>query len=208
MNDEPVLCKQDETNAAERDPISETDPHEGPADLGNTDSAQSLAKGEDENGSFEDPALSASALQNSDPDPVAAVEEAAADGGVEQLRDELKRLREVLAERDAFFERIGRECEEFGSLYPDTALSSLPDRVWEDVKRGIPVAAAFALSERRRAVRNATAAKSNLENNERSSGALTPTEVEYFSPSEVRAMSQAEVRANYQKIMRSMQKWH
>ena len=206
MNDEPVLCEQDETNATECDPVSETHPHEGTADL--RDTAQADTERADESRSLADPALSASALQNTDSDPIAAVEEAADDGGMEQLRAELNRLRKELGERDAFFARIGQECEEFGTLYPNTALSSLPDSVWEDVKRGIPMAAAFALSERRRAVRDAVAAKSNLENTARSSGALTPTDNEYFSPSEVRAMSQAEVRANYQKIMRSMQKWH
>ena len=93
-------------------------------------------------------------------------------------------------------------------LYPQTPLSSLPDNVWQDVKQGIPLAAAYALAERRRAYTEALASSTNEQNKKCSAGAISSTENEYFSPSEVRAMSQGEVRANYQKIMRSMQKWN
>ena len=144
-----------------------------------------------------------------DPDPVASADpESDPQVGLEQLRGELNRLRTTLAERDAFWGRIGKDCEDFFTLYPDTAISELSDEVWEDVKRGIPIAAAYALSERRRALNEQRAAESNLRNSQRSSGALEATESDYFSPAEVRTMSQSEVRANYHKIMQSMQKWH
>lgn len=98
--------------------------------------------------------------------------------------------------------------EEFSALYPQVAIQSLPDSVWADVGRGIPISAAYALAERKRFCAEALAAKSNQSNKERSSGALSGTESDYFSPSEVRSMSPSEVRSNYKKIMYSMQKWH
>ena len=103
---------------------------------------------------------------------------------------------------------MGSECEEFHTLYPQTPLSALPDSVWQDVKQGVPLAAAYALAERRRAYTEALANSKNEQNKKCSTGALSATENEYFTPGEVRAMTQGEVRANYQKIMLSMQTWH
>ena len=123
------------------------------------------------------------------------------------MRDELNRLQNELALRDARLEQISREFEEFNTLYPNTPLSAVQDRVWEDVRRGIPIAAAYALEQRRLEQTARAAAISNSQNASRSSGALNPTESDYYSPDEVRAMSQKEVRANYQKIIQSMQKW-
>ena len=123
------------------------------------------------------------------------------------MRDELSRLQNELALRDARLEQIGREFEEFNTLYPHTPLSSLQDSVWEDVQRGIPIAAAYALEQRRREHTARSAAISNMQNASRSAGALNPTKSDYYSPDEVRAMSQSEIRANYQKIIQSMQKW-
>ena len=120
----------------------------------------------------------------------------------------MTRLRAELSQKDRLWERLGAECEEFGTLYPDTPLSTLPDPVWKDVARGIPLAAAYALAEKRRLYTEALAQKSNRENQARSSGALNTADADYFTPGEVRAMSADEVRTNYQKIMLSMQKWH
>ena len=103
--------------------------------------------------------------------------------------------------------RIDRECEEFRSLYPDVPLSALPDSVWKDTESGIPLAAAYALADRRRIRTEELAAEANLRNKGRSSGSLEGTAPEYFSADEVRAMSQKEVRRNYQKILRSMSHW-
>ena len=127
---------------------------------------------------------------------------------VESLERELAELRELLAQRDAQAARMEAEMEEFSALYPQVAIQSLPDSVWADVGRGIPISAAYALAERKRFCAEALAAKSNQSNKERSSGALSGTESDYFSPSEVRSMSPSEVRSNYKKIMYSMQKWH
>ena len=143
---------------------------------------------------------------NPDPDHSASAE-ATPEEQLRQLRDELTRLRQTVAQQDAILFRMGEECLEFHTLYPETPLSALPDDVWKDVKQGVPLAAAYALAERRRAFTESLAATANQKNRQRSSGALESTEADYFSPNEVRAMTQQEVRANYQKIMRSMQKW-
>ena len=63
---------------------------------------------------------------------------------------EIARLKEELSQRDALAERLAREGEEFRVLYPNTNMQDLPDIIWEDVARGIPIAAAYALLERRR----------------------------------------------------------
>ena len=99
--------------------------------------------------------------------------------------------------------KVGEETD-----YPETPLSSLPDAVWADVQAGVPMAAAFALAERRRLRLEEKAAKSNAENKKTAPEGLFGGEKCYFSPSEVRAMSPAQVRANYEKIIYSMQKWN
>ena len=130
---------------------------------------------------------------------------------LEQLRSELTRLREELALRDARAhqeERINREYTEFCDLYPEIPISSLPQEIWQDVKEGTSLAAAYALAERKKAISLGRATQSNATNRARSAGSVNNAESNEFSPAEVRAMSSQEVRANLPKIMRSMQKWH
>ena len=196
MNDEEMVTEAKmEENAETGDPI--------PSEVEESrEDAEPLAVA-DENA----PAVSDDPCQ--DPDSGASeTSEAPETEQLEQLRGELTRLRAELAERDAFLSRIGNDCTEFQQLYPKTALSELPDEVWQDVKRGIPIAAAFALSERKRTLAEEKATLYNRDNERRSSGALEATAPDYFSPAEVRSMTPGEVRANYQKIMQSMQKWH
>jgi hypothetical protein len=130
---------------------------------------------------------------------------------LEQLRSELKHLREELALRTSLTNqenRATREYDEFCSLYPDVPVSSLSPAVWQDVEKGAPLAAAYALAEKRKAVSLRKAMESNTNNRTRSAGAVKNAETVEFSPAEVRAMTSQEVRANLSKIMRSMQKWH
>ena len=159
---------------------------------------------EDADNPVEDPELFADSV--SDPDPAAQEEPSNAEQ-IAFLRAELSRMQAKLEEKDAFYTRVSLECAEFSTLFPETPLSELPDSVWESVKNGIPIAAAYALEQHRNAMAQARAAQVQQRNRERSAGAVGQPEDEYFSPAEVRAMSQAEVRKNYQKIMLSMQKW-
>ncbi len=125
-----------------------------------------------------------------------------------RLREELTRLREELTRKEAVSFRLGRECAEFRDLYPETPLSSVPDEVWNAVRDGVPLPAAFALAERRRERLEQAAKDSNRRNLARSSGELGQEAPGYFSPEEVRRMSRDEVRENYSNILLSMQKWH
>ena len=125
------------------------------------------------------------------------------------LRSEVELLRAQLEGERALYGRLSAECAEFSELYPTVSLSEIPDGIWESVKRGVPIAAAYALHERRAAIEQAKAEQINSANSRASSGSLDshPNE-EFFTPDEVRAMSPAEVRTNYTTIIRSMSKWH
>ncbi len=145
--------------------------------------------------------------KDQDPDTGAVPKDPALDR-MEALERELADLKQSLLRQNEEIARMESECDEFASLYPQTPLSALPDSVWSDVKRGIPIAAAYALAERRKLRDSQLAQASNEANKQRSSGSLHSTQNDYFSVAEVRAMSPAEVRQNYQKIMLSMPKWH
>ena len=213
MHDEEMVSKDEaKTNVQANDPVSPLDPPKQALDGvssdgngGNFDSGNG-ADPDKEGSDKAAPPLSDDSVSDSDPASAESFKETEKDS-LEQLRGELNRLKSDLQARDAAWRRLGLECEEFFALYPDTPLSSVPDRVWEDVKKGVPIAAAFALAKHKQALVEQNARSINRENGLRSSGALEATEPDYFSPDEVRAMSQSEVRANYQKIMKSMQKW-
>ena len=213
MNDEKMdSVNQNTQNAGECNPISEDDD----LDAGKTDGFDLAISDEgtspqafsnDTENPAEDSEIFAHPVQDPDSDSSSAIE-SDSQIGLEQLRSELTQLRQELASREAFWKRIGDEYTEFQTLFPQTELASLSDATWEDVKRGVPLAAAYALAEKRRLFLEEKASKSNFENQKKAFGALSGSENEYFSSQEVRAMSQEEVRANYHKIMKSMQKWH
>ena len=126
-----------------------------------------------------------------------------------RLREQVTSLREMLASQKAAYQRAGAEYAEFFSLFPAVSLSALPDDVWQSVQKGVPLAAAYALEERRAAVQAEKAQKVNQINREKSSGALNPTgNSDNFSLAEVRDMTPDEVRANFDKIMESVTQWH
>ncbi|MBO7273989.1 MAG: hypothetical protein J6V22_03955 [Clostridia bacterium] len=130
---------------------------------------------------------------------------------LDELRSELMQLRKELDDsyaRLAKMEHIDEQFAEFSALYPNTSIQSIPQEVWQSVKEGNSLAAAFALAQRRHALSLQKATDSNTNNRARSAGAVKNAESVEFSPAEVRAMSSEEVRANLSKIMRSMQKWH
>ena len=104
--------------------------------------------------------------------------------------------------------RILAEIGDFVALFPDVPVEELPDEVWESVRAGAPLAASYALYERKKAAKAKRVAEINQKNASRSPGAAgTDTASEYFTPDEVRRMSRAEVHANYSKIKESMKKW-
>ena len=207
MNEELVEAMQNPPDSSECGPASAQDENAFDEKLPPTESTK---RGETDEEIFEE-AVEDSVLpetSDQDPDPdlgAASAQEEPTE--LERMRAELTQLRAELSKRDMRLEQISKEFEEFNTLYPNTSLSTLQDSVWSDVRRGIPIAAAYALAQRREEHIAQKAALSNLQNEVLSSGALQPVKSDYFSPDEVRAMSRSEVRANYQKIIQSMEKW-
>lgn len=97
-----------------------------------------------------------------------------------------------------------RELLEFRELYPDVALDAIP----EDVTASeLPLAAAYALYERRRARLRERADAENERNAGRSAGSVSDGDGGHFTPDEVRRMSRDEIRRNYDKVISSMRSW-
>ncbi len=199
MNEDPMLDRHPTPSASEEEDVGggmvekEAVAPERPADgLGDARGA--------------DPAVSADSGGDPDPDPDATATKEGGDG-LAELRAELRQLRLAFTAQQTRRARLESEYEEFRALFPDASVTALPDAVWEDVAAGSSLAAAFALFERRRAHTLALAAESNARNEKRSAGALHGTDSGDLTPAEVRAMTPLEVRTNYEKIMRSMQKW-
>lgn len=135
--------------------------------------------------------------------------ETAEETELEGLRNEVKALRAELEEKTAAAERISAELGELAELFPDVTPTAIPTEVWDEVKNGTSLAAAYALYERRVYIKNRRANEVNEKNARLSSGkAGSSAAKEYFSPAEVKAMSPSEVRANYSKIIESMKKWN
>ena len=131
---------------------------------------------------------------------------------VEELNERIANLtKELEAYKTAEAERahIAKQLDEFSELFPEISVRSIPDEVWERVKEGNSLAAAYSVYERRIAEAARRIELINERNARKAAGAAgknaTP---EFFSADDVRKMSPSEVRANYAKIRRSMEKWN
>ena len=124
---------------------------------------------------------------------------------INALKTELEAYKSNVAKQEA----IAKQLNDFYDLFPDIPLKSIPDNVWEDVKNGNSLAAAYSIYEKRVTEAARRIQLINAKNAEKSAGVagknLTP---EFFSADDVRKMSPSEVRANYAKIRRSMEKWN
>ena len=130
-------------------------------------------------------------------------------GEIVALREEIKRLREEIRVKTAEAQLITAQLGEFEELFPTVTPNEIPQSVWDSVRQGNSLAAAYALHHRRSELRKAELRRVNESNSAHSSGRISSkTNAEYFTPDEVRAMSQSEVRANYSKIRESMKKWN
>ena len=139
--------------------------------------------------------------QNSDED--APVE------SIESLREEIVNLKRLIAEREKERDRMMEQLGEFSEVYPEMTLESIPTEVWNSVRGGVPLAAAYALYEKKTSVHTEFAEKVNSRNAERSSGAVgRECDCLYYSPDEVRQMSSKEVKQKYNIIIESMKKWN
>ena len=131
---------------------------------------------------------------------------------LESLRIEISTLKEelkLLEDMKKHSERVLEEVNEFTSLFPEKSIDTLPDEVWEQVRRGSSLAASFALYEKKRTHMEELARGINRKNASLSAGlAGVDTSCEYFTQEQVRAMSRAEVKQNYEKIRESMKRWN
>lgn len=175
---------------------------------------KSVEEDEEENSDSSD------AKENTDPlpdeEPIVEEEisgelESAAAETIDSLLSEIAALKEQIAKLEALKQteaRILAEIGDFVAIFPDVPVEELPDEVWESVRAGAPLAASYALYERKKISEAKRIAAINAKNASRSPGAAgTDTASEYFTPDEVRRMSRAEVHANYPKIKESMKKW-
>ncbi len=120
------------------------------------------------------------------------------------LTKELEAYKQAKERQD----KISEQLNEFSELFPDITPSTIPPEVWESVKRGNSLAAAYAIYEKRTieaAKRIEQINAKNAVNAAGSAGKNSPDE--FFSMDEVRKMSPLEVRANFAKIQKSMEKW-
>ena len=124
---------------------------------------------------------------------------------VDALRREVERLQNELAKKEREQQEQGRELQEFAELFPGVSVDSIPESIWEQVRGGIPLRAAYALYEKEAARQREV----NQRNASRSAGALGGMpDSGYYSPEEVRRMSAKEVRQKYGLIVESMKKWN
>ena len=124
--------------------------------------------------------------------------------------DELSTLRAALAEKEealarlsAQQERYATEFAEFRREFPEVPLGKVDDGVWEMVRGGVPLAAAYALAEHRASKQAQRPRRETVSWHSLSGG----TDEGLFTPSEVRAMSGREVRLHYDRILESMKRW-
>ena len=124
---------------------------------------------------------------------------------IAELNEELEAYKNAAAKQEA----ITKQLSEFSELFPDISVKAIPDEVWEEVKIGNSLAAAYSLYERRITEAARRIERINAQNAERAAGAAGKNMTqEFFSVDDVRKMSPSEVRANYAKIRRSMEKWN
>lgn len=138
---------------------------------------------------------------------IASEEQDDAPDEVTVLRTRIGELEAQLAERERLSERIGRECDEFATYFPEVSLHTVPDEVWGDVHAGIPLSAAYALYEKKQQKQREAGERIGARGAAMTGGGVDAAGEQYFSPSQVRAMSPQEVRANYDRIFDSMRHW-
>ncbi len=126
----------------------------------------------------------------------------------EMLKRENEELRAELEGRKKLGERLENEISEFSEMFPDVPLSEVPEEIWAEVKKGLPLSAAYARHEKRTTENKRRINEANSHAREKSGGSLQNDGGEgWYSPEDVRKMSASEVKKNYSKIISSMKRW-
>ena len=123
---------------------------------------------------------------------VTAVEETTADlsdvatpDPVEVLRAEVSELKALLLKREKA-SAPPTVTEAFRALYPAVTEEEIPDEVFREAGEGMPLEAAYALYERRQAMRKKTAEAVNRRNAAGGWGRADADDEGFLSPDEVR----------------------
>ena len=128
---------------------------------------------------------------------------------IAELYAEIETLKAELELKKNEAEGILDQIKEFALTFPKRTVESISEEVWESVRCGVPLAAAYALYEKKREASEEFTREVNQRNAERSSGAISSSaSTGYYSSSEVKKMSPSEVRKNYNLIIESMKKWN
>lgn len=127
---------------------------------------------------------------------------------LEALKLENSALLKELEERKSLTMRLEGEIGEFSEMFPEVSLSEIPEEIWNEVKRGLPLSASYARHERRISLARKKAAEINTAMREMSSGSISGGSDRYLSPEEVRKMTPVQVKENYTHIINSMKHWN
>lgn len=126
---------------------------------------------------------------------------------VKSARTEKAALRQSRRQKEDE-QRLAEEVRRFCKAFPNVDANSIPEAVWADMEKGIPLAYAYAMHTL--CGENSTN-YANSVNARNTDNALPPVaeganEGEY-SMEDVEAMSPAAVKKNFSRILRSMGKW-
>ncbi len=122
---------------------------------------------------------------------------------LEALREENRRLK-TERERE---ERFRNAAQALCALFPGCDTASLPEEVMADYEKGVPLDAAYALWDRKRAVRESAQRESDRINAEASTGEIAGDGQGdgSFTLDEIRRMPRSEVRRCLDRICRSLE---
>lgn len=103
---------------------------------------------------------------------------------------------------------LAEDIKQFRALFPNVDAGDIPDSVWADMEKGIPLAHAYALYALAGEQDNAYAMTVNDRNDRAALPAVSEGADEgELSMDEVSNMSTAAVKKNFPKILRSISKW-
>ncbi len=103
---------------------------------------------------------------------------------------------------------LANEVKRFRELFPDVDAGSIPESVWADMEKGIPLSYAYAFYALTGESNEAYAQSVNERNSHSAPPAVTESADEgEISMDEVEGMSASAVKKNYPRILRSISKW-
>ena len=103
---------------------------------------------------------------------------------------------------------LSEDVKQFRRLFPDVAAEDIPENVWADMEKGIPLVYAYAFYTLTDGKTNTYADGVNARNTEASPPPVGESADEgELSMEEVEAMSPKAVKRNFARVLRSIGKW-